>query len=323
MAVLVDREDELAVAARALVLVGVGALVHVPAVVLEARRVARREVDLLPLALADVGDVEVAVGPVERVPPGVPQAVSDDLPVRALLVHVDAQELAEPRREVLRPVLRVARAAAVSHPDVELAVRPELELAALVIRVRLVDQEELPHPKRRAPVGAGPVLGHDGVAVEVHVVDEEPPVLLVIGMERDREQPALAAELHQAADVQERLGLDAPVRDQLDATDLLDHVETSPLAGGVRDVHGSGEALGDPDETQVQPSAGRGLRSPRLARKGAAAFASPERWGSGQAPATDATSSNERTPTQRNFTIISLSVSKSLSSRYRQRFFAL
>ena len=137
-----------------------------------------------------------------------------------------------------------------------------------MVRVRLVDQEELPHPKRRAPLGAGPVLGHDGVAVEVRVVDEEPPVLLVIGMERDREQPALPAELHQAADVQEGLGLDAPVRDQLDATGLLDDVETSPLAGGVCDVHGSGEALGDPDETQVQSSAGRGLRSPRLPRGG-------------------------------------------------------
>ena len=105
-------------------------------------------------------------------------------------------------------------AAAVSHPDVEQPVRPELELAALVIRVRLVDEEELPHPKRRASFGAGPVLGDDGVAVAVDVVDEEPPVLLVIGMERDREQPALAAERHQATDVQERLGLDAPVRDQ-------------------------------------------------------------------------------------------------------------
>ena len=64
------------------------------------------------------------------------------------------------------------------------------------------------------------------------------------------------------------LGWTRPFAISLDATDLLDHVETSPLAGGVRDVHGSGEALGDPDETQVQSSAGRGLRGPRLARKG-------------------------------------------------------
>ena len=43
------------------------------------RRPAEETLDLLPLLLSDVGDVEVAVGAVEAEPPGIPKPVAPDL----------------------------------------------------------------------------------------------------------------------------------------------------------------------------------------------------------------------------------------------------
>ena len=104
-----------------------------------------------PSVLADVADVEVVREPVEREAPRVAQPVAGDLPARAALVDVQAQQLAEADAQVLRAVARVAARAAVAHPDVEPAVGPELELAAVVVVVRLLDEQQPPAPSSAAP----------------------------------------------------------------------------------------------------------------------------------------------------------------------------
>src|SRR6266540_2781984 len=77
MAVLGDRHDEAAGAARLLALERVRPFVDIPAVILEAGARARRVVHLFPVALADVADVEVACL-VEREPPRIAQSVARD-----------------------------------------------------------------------------------------------------------------------------------------------------------------------------------------------------------------------------------------------------
>src|SRR5215218_2007615 len=118
MAVRRNREDELPARVH---LLGRGvarpAFPDAPAVVVQAALLPRRShVDLLPVALADIADVEVPRGPVPRETPRVAQAVACDLPARACLVHVQAQQLAEPRAKSLRVVERIAAGAAVTHP---------------------------------------------------------------------------------------------------------------------------------------------------------------------------------------------------------------
>src|SRR5207249_1516618 len=79
----VRGRDELALAVERLrAVVDRLSLVARPAVVRELPDLRlRAHVDLLPLALADVADPEVAALPVEGEAPRVPQSVADDLPV--------------------------------------------------------------------------------------------------------------------------------------------------------------------------------------------------------------------------------------------------
>src|SRR5206468_5422970 len=105
--VLVDRHDQVAGRIDRLVLEEVRPFVDVPAVVLEAGTRPRCVVDLLPVALADVADPEVAGLAVEGEAPGVAQAVALDTPP-AGAVWVDGEKLAQLVVEVLRPVLGIA-----------------------------------------------------------------------------------------------------------------------------------------------------------------------------------------------------------------------
>jgi hypothetical protein len=92
---------------------------------------ARDVVDLLPRALADVADVEVAVGAVEAEPERVPETLA---PGRDRIgIDVDAQQLAEPARVVLRVVAGVPAAAAVSRRGIEETVGAEVQVATVVI----------------------------------------------------------------------------------------------------------------------------------------------------------------------------------------------
>src|SRR5438552_3796871 len=85
-------------------------------------------VDLLPRVRADVADVQIAGRAVEREAPGIAQAVRDHLGLDRLAADVDANQLPEQARRILRRGERVA----VAHADVEPSVGPESELAAVV-----------------------------------------------------------------------------------------------------------------------------------------------------------------------------------------------
>src|SRR3954471_15171121 len=163
------RQDEIALAHERLVrVVGRLALEPAPAVVRKRGDPRRRtEVDFLPRALADVPDPEVAVRPVERKAPRVAKAEADDLPRGSPARRIDAQQLAEAALQILRAVPRVAAGAAVPHADVQIPARVERELAAVVVLVRLVDEEQLPRGRGPADAARRAELDHARVAVPV------------------------------------------------------------------------------------------------------------------------------------------------------------
>src|SRR6185436_4098698 len=134
-----DRADQAAARDRLRLEAG-AALVRVPAEVLEAGAAPREEVDLLPGVLPHVPDPEVGGAAVEREAPRIADA--ERLDPDALRRHVDREELPEQRARVLGAVLRVAARAAVAHPDPQSPVRAEGDLAAVVVRVRLPDEEQ-------------------------------------------------------------------------------------------------------------------------------------------------------------------------------------
>src|ERR1019366_10415809 len=118
-------------------------------IVLAADARGRLQVDLFILVLADVADPEVAAFTIETETPRIAKSVRPDLVpheaqpkervrrgnrVRQTVIDVDAQNLAQKLRQILGVVARIARKASVARADVEVAVRAELQLAAVVVR---------------------------------------------------------------------------------------------------------------------------------------------------------------------------------------------
>ena len=200
------------------------ALAVAPAVVAPAAA-GRLEVDLLPRILADVADEHRARAAPRRVveapAPGVAQAEAPDLGedagppdervrrrhVVALGIavghrDVDAEHLAEQRPRILRAVHRIVARSAVAHADVEIPVRPEREVAAVVVGERLRDDALAVRPPEIEPrrrIGAerigrrAPEPRDDRVGLQVDEVDEDAAARRVIGREREPEQSLLTA----------------------------------------------------------------------------------------------------------------------------------
>src|SRR6478735_407109 len=122
------------------------------------------DVDLFPMVLADIGNVEGAQRAVEAVPPRIAQAECEDLvgagrpdegivgryrivlcriARKSVAVHVKTQDVAEQVVDVLSGVKGIAAAAAVTQRGVEIAVGSEPEPARLVVaRGRLWDGDD-------------------------------------------------------------------------------------------------------------------------------------------------------------------------------------
>ncbi len=131
---------------------------------------ARRRVDLLELVLADVGDPEVAGDRVEREPPRVAQPERPDLaraapstPTNGLsagTVYGRSPDGVGSMRRILPssvPRSSARRSGSPPEPpspsaDVEHAVGPERQIAAVVVGVRLVDADQHPRPTPRSNV---------------------------------------------------------------------------------------------------------------------------------------------------------------------------
>src|SRR5436190_15822728 len=198
-------------------------------------------IDLLPRALPDVGEIQVAVRAVEREAPRIAQPVRGDLPRGPSRERVRPEDLAEADRQVLRAVAGVAGGAPVTHADVQAAVRPELQLAAVMVPVRLLHEQQPARARDDRLAVPRAELDDARVAVQVGVVDVEAMVLLVARAERHREQPTFAPARDARADVEERPG-DAPADEVPDAARLLDDVEAVRLGRRRRDVRRRVEA---------------------------------------------------------------------------------
>ena len=111
------------------------------------------------------------------------------------------------------------------------------------------------------------VLGDDGVAVTIGVVDEEARVGGVVRVERQAEQAALAAARDPIRDVEERRVEDRPVLDDPDPAALLDDEQAAAPVTGVGDI----QRRREPGRPRRSPArSGRSDRTePRGARRSA------------------------------------------------------
>ena len=160
----------------------------------------------------------------------------------------------------------VAAAATVAGADVEHAVGAELELAAVVVALGIIDLHQLALPRadaRRALLGAQ--LPDRLVALLVGEVDVELAVARELRVERDREQTALAAGLDEALEVRVRPRRDLAVRHRADRPRLLDHEQ--PLVPGRRG-HVDGRAQPGRDLGQGERLGTRSLGRARCGRDG-------------------------------------------------------
>jgi hypothetical protein len=125
-----------------------------------------------------------------------------------------------------------------------------LQLPAVVVRIRLLDEQQLPRAGEQRPPAARAKLDHPCVAVQVGVVDVEAVVERVLRAERNRQQPTLATARDARPDVEEG-SRDSATDEIANPPGLLDDVETLRLAGGECDVR-----------RRVEP---RGIRGERRA----------------------------------------------------------
>src|SRR2546423_222417 len=190
-------------------------LQHVPAVVRATPELnpVPRDVDLLPLRLSDVPDVEIARLAIERKAPRIAQPRGPDLRAKGVVrrdqvrtIDVQAQQLAEQHAQVLRVVVRVAAPTSVAGGCVQLAVGTELELSPVVVVVRRMrDRDERVGGRLIGDVWVRrDVIPDDAdVAVPVVQISEETAVRRVLRVERDAQEPTLTVGSDLAAHIEE------------------------------------------------------------------------------------------------------------------------
>ena len=153
------------------------------------------------------------------------------------------QHLPEQLLRVLRAMIRIVARAAVAEPDVEVSVRTEHEIAAVVVRERLRDERVArgaapPQVEPRRRVGHDRIARaakprDDGVAGWVREVHEEPSACR-IRREREAEQPLFAAEDQRRRQVDEIGRQDGGAAHDPDAAVLL-HDELHGAIEGILD----------------------------------------------------------------------------------------
>ena len=155
-------------------------------------------------------------------------------------VHVDPQELAEQGAGRLCKMHRVARASTVAHAHVQIAIRAEHQVPAVVIRERLRDERATVRPDQvlaGREVGAERIVlravdaRDNGIARKVREVDEHASRSLAVhGVPHRRagrlngepEESALAATRDLIGEVEKRVGPKHAVHEHADSSALLD-----------------------------------------------------------------------------------------------------
>ena len=163
------------------------------------------------------------------------------------MVDVDPQDLAEQHVDVLRIVRRIVRRSAVADADVEIAVGPERQHAAVVIGGRRMRNGE-----EHVLAGVGDVairrhaiFGHDDRAVvRPRVIDEEPAIRRVSRMKCQTQQPPLAAGENPAPDIEKDRGCRRARLQDAHIAGLLDDEQPVGAVACMADEHRTCKAAG-------------------------------------------------------------------------------
>ncbi len=146
------------------------------------------------------------------------------------MIHVEPEDLAEERPQVLSVPVGITPGASVTHADIQHAVGAEGELSSVVVFVGLCVGEELDLAGRITFVRiilARNKLRDDRAPGRIGgVVQEEETVFTEPGVERQPEEPFLIPLAVDAVrDVQKDLCLPdvGPILEDIDAAPLLDH----------------------------------------------------------------------------------------------------
>ena len=123
----------------------------------------------------------------------------------------------------------IARRAPVPEPDPEFSVGAERELAAVVIRERLIDGEQGHGRGRVGDVGVDRYRKANDLGIPAHVgeVDVEEAVRLVVGMEHETQEPLLASRGDQGGQIEKRSGEELGTVEDENRAPLLDEEETA------------------------------------------------------------------------------------------------
>jgi len=273
--------QEINTASRWVVLVAVHAFEHVPAVIFSSGARRWLKVDLFPRVLTDVGDKKVSGDVVECAAPWVAQAVGPDLrqgrrlsdervvewhsvvAIRIareiIAIDVHSQDLTQPGLQILSVLAWISATTAVTNGNVKIAVRTECDCSAIVVAqgkaLRLL--QDCPRG-----VGIGDVrvnvgdlvAGDDDVAIKICVIDEEEPVLSVIGGKSQAEQPLFGLLPDQVRDIQERSGKHRTVDEDEDLSRLLHDKYPAATVAGI----GDGSWLREAGGNLLQLNSGQG-----------------------------------------------------------------
>src|SRR5262249_3317093 len=122
---------------------------------------------------------------------------------------------------VLGAVLGIPARAAVAGPDVEPSVGAENEVAAVVVGVRLVEEQEQARGRRNRAPAVRAIPDDPRVTVHVRVVDVQEAVRGVARIEGEPEQPLLPSGVREIPDVEEEPAAQLPSFDDADGPALL------------------------------------------------------------------------------------------------------
>ena len=159
----------------------------------------------------------------------------------AACAHVDAEQRAKQRSPILPVALRIAAGAAVTEPDIQVAVGAELDLTAVVVSIRLIRLQQHLFAigiSRIGIVGRDAVAGNRSIPAFVRVVNVEDAVRPVIGIECHAQEALLVGVgADPRPNLEEERVLASAVFENGDSAVLLhDEEPTAGIAGRIRKV---------------------------------------------------------------------------------------
>ena len=225
----------------------------IPAEVLAAGGACCQPAHFFPGILPHVGDEQITCQPVEAKAPWVTQAnspylwpgigvvykrvVGGDGVAAVSAVYIQPQDATQQRAWILPVAFRITLAAAVTHADVQIAIRAKGDHAAVMVGKWLGNGQQnlLTGGVSHVGIAADAVAGDVGVAVHVCVVDEEKAVFLVVGMKGQPQQPLLVAVgANRVLNIQKWCGQQFSILDDANGAGLLQNEE--PVVIGVGEV---------------------------------------------------------------------------------------